>query len=117
MRSQKGVVGSLWVEPVVVPGLPPAGTLRPGDHGPLESGSLSAEGRQPTRGESLPWDLPDLLRKVPAAVRTVFSVTGGTERWEGVAVASLRVSQEVRTWPFGGLPGSVGKRCAGGLAC
>lgn len=91
MRSQKGVVGSLWVEPAVVPGLPPAGTLRPGDHGPLESGSLSTEGRQPTRGASLPWDLPDLLRKVPAAVRAVFSVTGGTERWEGVAVASLRV--------------------------
>lgn len=75
MGSQKGVVGSLWMEPAVVPGLPPAGMLRPGDCGPLESGPLSAEGRQQTRGESLPQDLPDLLRKVPATVGAVFSVT------------------------------------------
>lgn len=39
MGSKKGVIGSLWMEPAVVPGLPPAGTLRPGDLGPPESGA------------------------------------------------------------------------------
>ena len=89
--------------------------LRPGDLGPPEPGSLSAEGRQPARGESPPRDLPDLLRKVPAALRAVLSAARGTERWAAVPAASPGVIQEGRNRHSGGPPGSVGRGCAGGL--
>ena len=60
-------------------------------------------------------DLPDLLRKVPAALRAVLSAARGTERWAGVPAASPGVTQEARNRHSGGPPGSLGRGCAGGL--
>lgn len=78
-----GHLGSLWMEPAIVPGPTPAGRLHPGgssgDHGQLESWSVLAERSQQAKGESPTQDLPDLLRKVPTAVRAAFSATGNTE--------------------------------------